>query len=170
VTAKQLAKLLAIMVVAFGICFGLLFLTDGYAALVFDKILTSFLIVITLLVTISILLYAQVDNISKELVDIRNEVNRELLNILIVKLSSLKREILYNIGLAIALLVLELSTSGVSVYLNIYYKDEIQVLINNTSLSLQFSLFCVLLLVVIIQLKGFIITTEYRDIITKNRI
>ena len=73
-SASQLIKLLLILCFAFAICYGLLFISCGTAATVFDEILTAFLVIATLLAAMSAAMFSYLDNISKELTELRNEV------------------------------------------------------------------------------------------------
>ncbi|WP_156302359.1 hypothetical protein [Methylogaea oryzae] len=167
--AKQLAKLIALVAITFGICFGLLVLSDGASTQVFEEMLSAFLVVATFLVTLSVAMFTYVDNISKDLVELRNEVPRDKLNNVIDQLSSLKREVVSNGGLIVALVILERTTKGIAVYQLAYYQDEMQAMISYIALSLRFSFFCVSIFAASMQLNGFIIASQYRDIIAKNR-
>lgn len=168
-TCKQLIKLVVILALAFGACLGLLYITSGTAVQVFEELLPAFLVVATLLVPLSVAMFNYVEAISKELSELRNEVPRSSLAVAIEKLSSLKREILYNGGLIAFLAVLERATKGVAVYLQAHYQGETLVSVIFVSVSLRFAFFCVSLVAAGTQLKGFIVATEFRDIIAKNR-
>ncbi len=167
-TVKQLAKLIAILVVTFGICYGLLRLSNGAAALVFDEILGAFLVVVTLLVTASAAMFNYVENISKELSELRNDYPKDSINNVIGVLSELKREVIYNGGLILFLFVMERAAKGVCAYLVRYHPESAGDILN-FSVSLRFAFFCVSAYAAMNQLKGFITATEYRDEIAKLR-
>jgi predicted PurR-regulated permease PerM len=169
VTAKQMAKMLGVIAISFGICFAFLFISDGSAAPVFDELLSAFLVIATLIVALSVAMFNYVESISKELSELRKEVPRQALNLVIEKLSSLKREVLYNGGLIATLFVMERVTKGIAIYLQSHSQHETMNYVLHISLSLRFSFFCVSLFAAAIQLKGFIVATEYRDVIAKNR-
>ncbi|MBT0964278.1 hypothetical protein [Denitromonas iodatirespirans] len=64
---KQFIKLLAIFGAAFGLTYLLLRATAGAVTVVFDEALSAFLVVATLLVTMSVVLYNYIDNTTKDL-------------------------------------------------------------------------------------------------------
>lgn len=168
-TVKQLAKLLGILAVSFGVCYGLLRLSNGTAVQVFEEILGAFLIVATLLVTASAAMFNYVENISKELSELRKDYPKDAINNVISKLSELKREVLYNCGLVALLVILERGAKGVCAYLQTYYQAGTAEQIVYLSVSLRFSFFIVSAFAAMNLLQGFITSTEYRDHLAKLR-
>lgn len=166
---KQLLKLFVILLPSYGISHALLYLSEGTAAPVFDEILSSFLVVATLLSTLSAALFAYIDSISKELTELRNEVDRNAYTNVIEKISALKKEILYNGALIAGLFLLERSIKGVTAYLLTHLPIEQVAQVTNISSSFRMSLFCIALAAASTQFKGFLVAINYRDLIAKNK-
>jgi len=167
VNARQLLKLIAIVVASGFICFVLLAITSGSAAPVFEEILSAFLVLATLLVASTWPLFTYVESISKELIDLRDSVDRKLYEKAIEKLSLLKKEILSNGGLVLALFVTERALRGLSLHLGSDIEADPQV--GFALLGLRFGMFVVALFAASIQLKGFLTAVEFRDVIAKGR-
>lgn len=168
-TVKQLAKLFGLLVVSFGICYGLLWLSNGAAVQVFDEVLGAFLVVATLLVTASAAMFNYVENISKELSELRKDYPKDAINAVIEKLSALKREVIHNCGMIALLFILERAAKGISAYLQTYYQAESAQQIVFASVSLRFAFFMVSAFAAMNLLQGFITATEYRDHLAKLR-
>jgi hypothetical protein len=169
VTAKQLLKLIAILVSVFGVCYGLLSISGGSAIVVFDEMLTAFLVIATLLAAMSVAMFTYLDNISKEFTELRNEVNKSAYVFAVQKLSDLKKEVLYNGGLIVFLFLLERSIKGVSIYLIARLPVEQVSQATYISISLRVALFAISIWAATTQLKGFLVAVELRDTIAKNR-
>ena len=91
-----MVKLLLLLGLSSAACYGVLKLTNGSAAPVFEEILTAFLVVAMLLSAMSVAMFTYLDNIAKDLTELRNEVNRSNYTVAHEKLTDLKREVLYN--------------------------------------------------------------------------
>jgi hypothetical protein len=169
VSAKQLLKLLLILGIAFAICYGLLAISNGVAATVFDEILTAFLVIAMLLSAMSIAMFTYLDNISKELTELRNEVTKPAYLVAHQRLSDLKKEVLYNGGLIVGLLLLERSIKGVSMYLMFHLSADQATHVAYISMSLRVALFAISVWAATTQLKGFLVAVEFREIIANNR-
>ncbi len=74
--ARQLFKLALLLCASAAACYGVLRLSKGSAAPVFEEILTAFLVVAMLLSAMSVAMFTYVDNIAKDLTELRNEVSR----------------------------------------------------------------------------------------------
>ena len=144
-------------------------LSNGSAVVVFEEILTAFLVIAMLLSAMSVALFTYLDNISKDLTEVRNEVERPQYIIVHENLSALKREVLHNGALIVFLFLLERSTKGVSSYLVSQLPKPDTALIVNISVSLRIALFVASVWAASIQLRGFLVAIEFRDIIAKNR-
>lgn len=136
---------------------------------VFDELLSAFLVVATLLVTMSVALYNYTDNTTKDLSDVRNDVDREKLNIVLDKLAALKREVLLNGGLIAFLFVFERVLKGIQVYLLAQLPMEHHRVIADASTALRVAFFFVSLVAAVIQLKGFLLAADFREHIVRNR-
>lgn len=167
--ARQLVKLLLVLSLPGAVCFGILKLTDRSAAPVFEEILTAFLVVAMLLSAMSVAMFTYLDNIAKDLTELRNEVSRPDYGIAQEKLTLLKREVLYNGALIVCLLIFERSVKGVAAYLVSQLQSPHSELILDIALPLRIALFFASLWAATTQLKGFLVAAEFRDLIAKNR-
>lgn len=168
-SAKQLFKLLLLLGGAFAVCYGLLLISSGTAATVFEELLTAFLVIATLLSAMSVAMFTYLDNISKELTELRNEVQKPAYMVAHQSLSELKKEVLYNGGLIVIMLLLERGIKGVSMYLLAHLPPDLAPDVTYISTSLRVALFVVSVWAATIQLKGFLVAVELRDIIARNR-
>lgn len=166
--ARQLAKLLLLLGLSSAACYGVLRLTKGSAAPVFEEVLTAFIVVAMLLSAMSVGMFTYLDNIAKDLTELRNEVNRENYSLAHDKLTALKREVLYNGALIVFLLILERSTKGVAGYLTTQMPQNAS-LILEVSIPLRVAFFVTSVWAASAQLKGFLVAAEFRDVIGKNR-
>lgn len=167
--AKQFFKLLLLLVASFGICYGVLTVTKGSATPVFEEILTAFLVVATLLSAMSVAMYTYIDNIAKDLTELRNEVNRLNYSETQEKLTCLKREVLSNGALIFCLLLSERIIKGLAIYLVAQLPTQYGDFISEIQVPLRISLFTVSIWAAGTQLRGFLVAAEFRDVIAKNR-
>lgn len=168
-SASQFIKLLLILCFTFAICYGLLSISSGTAAIVFDEMLTAFLVIATLIAAMSAVMFTYLDNIAKELTELRNEVKRPAYVVAHQKLSDLKKEVLYNGGLIVGLFLLERSIKGVSIYLLAYLSTDQVAQVTYISTSLRVALFAVSVWAATVQLKGFLVAIELRNTIANGR-
>jgi hypothetical protein len=136
---------------------------------VFDELLSAFLVIAMVLVTMSVALFNYVDNTTKDLSDVRKEVDRQKLDMVLDKLAALKREVLLNGGLIASLFVLERLTKGVAAYLVANLSIEQHQLVSDISTSLRVAFFGISLVAASIQLKGFLLAADFREHIVRNR-
>lgn len=167
-SARQLGKLLLLLSLSSAACYGVLRLTNGLAAPVFEEILTAFLVVATLLAAMSVAMFTYLDNIAKDLTELRNEVNRSSYSVAHEKLTVLKREVLYNGALIVFQLILERSIKGVATYLTTQLPQNASLIVE-VSVPLRVALFLTSVWAASAQLKGFLVAAEFRDVIAKNR-
>ncbi len=122
-----------------------------------------------LLSAMSVAMFTYLDNIAKDLTELRNEVNRPNYSIAQEKLTALKREVLYNGALIVCLLIFERSVKGVASYLLAQLPQQNAVLILEVSVPLRIAMFVASIWAATTQLKGFLVAAEFRDVIAKNR-
>ncbi|TVT69164.1 MAG: hypothetical protein FHP92_19505 [Denitromonas halophila] len=115
--SRQFFRLLLILGFAFVVCYGLLSISGGAAATVFDEMLTAFLPVAMLIAAMSAAMFTYLDNIAKEVTELRNEVCKPAYLVAQQKLSDLKKEVLYNGGFIVCLFLFERIIKGISIYL-----------------------------------------------------
>ena len=168
-SGRQFFKFLLILGLAFSGCFGLLSISGGAAATVFDEILTAFLPVAMLIAAMSAAMFTYLDNIAKEVTELRNEVRKTAYLVAQQKLSDLKKEVLYNGGFIVCLFLFERSIKGISIYLLAHLPAEQATLITYTSTSFRVAFFTASVWAAAVQLKGFLVAVELRDVIANNR-
>ena len=166
--ARQLIRLILLLSMSAAACFGVLRLTNGSAAPAFEEILTVFFVLATLLPAMSIAMFAYLDNIAKDLTELRSEVNRPDYLVAHEKVTVLKREVIYNGALIFFLLILERSIKGVAGYLTTQLSQNAPVIVE-VSVPLRVVLFVTAVWAASAQLKGFLVALEFRDVIAKNR-
>lgn len=166
---RQFIKLLLIFGFAFAVCYGLLSISGGAAATVFDEILTAFLTVTMLIAAMSVAMFTYLDNIAKEVTELRNEVPKPAYLVAQQKLSELKKEVLYNGGFIVFLFIFERSIKGIAIYLLAHFPAEQAIPITYISTSIRVALFVASVWAATVQLKGFLIAVELRDVIARNR-
>lgn len=116
----------------------------------------------------SFAMFTYLDNIAKDLTELRNEVDRSNYSIAHEKLTALKREVLHNGALILSLFVLELSVKGVAAHLATQLPHNVSLIVE-ISVTLRFAFFVTSLWAAGAQLKGFLIAAEFRDVIARNR-
>lgn len=168
-SGKQFAKLLLLFVLAFAACYGLLSISDGAVVTVFDEMLTAFLPIAMLIAAMSAAFFTYLDNIAKEVTELRNEVRKPAYVAAQQKLSDLKKEVLYNGGFIVCLFLFERSIKGVSIYLLGNLSPEQATLVTYVSISIRVALFAASVWAATVQLKGFLVSVELRDVIANNR-
>lgn len=166
---RQFIKLLLILGFAFAVCYGLLSISSGAAATVFDEMLTAFLPVAMLIAAMSAAMFTYLDNIAKEVTELRNEVRKPAYIVAQQKLSDLKKEVLYNGGFIVCLFLFERSIKGISIYLLAHLPAEQATSITYISTSIRVALFAASVWAATVQLKGFLVAVELRDVIANNR-
>lgn len=168
-SGRQFIKLLLILGLAFAVCYGLLSISGGAAATVFDEMLTAFLPVAMLIAAMSAAMFTYLDSIAKEVTELRNEVKKPAYIVAQQKLSDLKREVLYNGGFIVCLFLFERSIKGISIYLLAHLPAEQAIPIAYISTSIRVALFAASVWAATVQLKGFLVAVELRDVIAINR-
>jgi hypothetical protein len=129
--------------------------------------LSAFLVLATLLVASSVPLFNYVEAISKELIDLRDSVDRKAYEKAIEKLSLLKKEVLSNGILVVALYISERALKGLSLHLA--SSMDLGAEAGLAFLSSRFGIFVVALVAAWIQVNGFLTAIEFRDVIARGR-
>lgn len=166
---KQFSKLLLLLCISSVLAYAILVLSKGSAVLVFEEMLTAFHVVTMLLSAMSIAMFSYLDNIAKDLTEIRNEVHRKEYSNVQYQLDLLKREVIYNGALIVLLFILERSIKGVAAHLTAQLPPQSSELIAVVSIPLRISFFVASLWAASIQLKGFLVAVGFRDVIAQNR-
>lgn len=143
------------------VCFASLHATDGVAEVVFSEILSVFSALAIFATALSVALFNYVDNISKDLSTVEGDADK--ISRALIGLAALKKEVIVNAGLILALLIMELALKGVSKATSpdsIPFQSFYWVV-----LSMRFSFFTLALLAVSEQIRGLLVAIDYRNVI-----
>lgn len=157
---KKLKKPLMVgfyIIASLVVCFASLYATDGGAEVIFSEILSAF----SALAIFATALFNYVDNISKDVSSIQGDGDK--ISKALGGLSALKKEVIVNAGLILALLIMELALKGISKSISpdkIPFQSFYWVVF-----SLRFSFFTLAILAVSEQIRGFLVAIDYRDVI-----
>lgn len=143
------------------VCFASLHATDSVAAAIFSEVLSAFSALAIFATALSVALFNYVDNISKDLSAIDGDADK--ISTALTGLAALKKEVIVNAGLILALLIMELTLKGISKsispdtipFQNFYW----------VALSIRFSCFTLALLAISEQIRGLLVAIDYRNII-----
>jgi hypothetical protein len=169
VNARQFIKLATIIGASYWACHGALYVLNGPIAAIIEDMLTVSLILIPLVSAMSFGMFTYVDNMAKELTDLRNEVNREKYLFAQEGIAALKKEVLLNAGLVIALCFMERAAKSIAGYFLASALTKQDWLLTTIFISLRFAFFAAAMWATISQLKGFVTAVEYRTLISSNR-
>jgi hypothetical protein len=167
--ARQAIKALVWFSLASTACYSALWISAGRASVVFEEILSAFLVVIMLLVPASVALFTYIEGISKELTELRNEVSRQKLETVMGKMSDLKREVISNAILIAGLCLAERSIKGLAVFSASEVHGDHCIDLQWTALAIRFGFFVLSLVSAGSQMSGFLVAISFRDEISKNR-
>lgn len=168
-SARQLSKLVSILLPSYIFAHLMVYFAGEQASTIVEDLLSASLLILSAITAMSFGLFTYVDNMAKELTDLRNEVSRSRYKRAQALLSSLKREVLFNVALIVVLALCErlIKSSGAFV--------EHERLVSNIWLtkticiSLRFACFTTAICAALVQLRGFVVAVEYREIIAINR-
>lgn len=143
------------------VCFLSLHMSDGAAEIIFSEILGSFSALVIFGTTLSVALFNYIDNISKDISALDSESNK--IAKALESLSSLKKEVVVNAGLILALLIIELAAKGLTKSIspeNIPFESFTWAVI-----SVRFSIFVLAIMTASEQIRGLLVAIEYRSVI-----
>jgi hypothetical protein len=143
------------------ICFLSLHLSAGAAEVIFSEVLGSFSVLVIFGTTLSVVLFNYIDNISKDISAVDSESYK--IEKALVSLSRLKKEVITNAGLILALLFIELAFKGLTKSIsaeNIPFEN-----FNWVVISVRFSIFVLAIMAALDQIRGLLVAIEYRTVI-----
>lgn len=149
------------IIASLAVCFSSLHATDGVVEAIFTEMLSAFSALTVFATALSVALFNYVDNISKDLFAVEGDADK--ISTALTRLSELKKEVIVNAGLILALLVTELTLKGISESIS---PDKIPFQsFYWAALSLRFSFFTLALLAVSEQIRGLLVAIDYRNVI-----
>lgn len=168
-TAKQIIKALTILFTWSLVYYGLLIISNNKISTTTEEIIASLPIITTITATMSLAMFTYLDNITKDLTELRNEVNKQKYTIAHGEISKLKTEVIHNGAFIVLLLILERATKVSSTIIVDLSQNTNKIIIINIALSLRASFFTTSTYTAIIQLNGFLTAIKYREVIANNR-
>lgn len=143
------------------VCFVVLHATEGAAEVIFSEVLSAFSALAIFATALSVALFNYVDNISKDVSAV--EGNADKISKALDGLAALKKEVIVNAGLILALLVMELALKGISKSTS---PDKTPFeFFHWVVFSLRFSFFTLAILAVSEQIRGLLVAVDYRNVI-----
>lgn len=163
-----MTRFFLIFTLAFSSALFVVYYLEGLAAPVFQELLSAFIVVAMITGTLSYALYAYVDGISKDVA--AGEGNSKKCNYasVIDRLNELKKEILVNAFSVVGLLVVERIAHGVSLAFPISGEEPFN-WVWACSISVRVACFALSVVVAAIQFRGFIIASDYRAVISRDK-
>ncbi|PCI19084.1 MAG: hypothetical protein COB62_06035 [Piscirickettsiaceae bacterium] len=161
-----MTRFLLVFVLAFSSALLVAYYVESLAAPIFKELLSAFIVLTLITGTISYALYSYVDGIIKDIATDDRVNNKEQFNVVITKLSELKKEILVNAFTVVMLLIIERVSHGVSLVFPIT-NDQPFNWVWAFSISVRVACFASSVAIAVVQFRGFIYANEFRTIISR---
>lgn len=114
-------------------------------------------------------IFTYVDNMSKELTDLRNDVDRPKYVIAQEALAALKSEVILNAMLVFILFIVDKAVASAIAAPEILQALPNPWLVGTITLSTRLSFLVIAVVATLIQMRGFVTAVEYRTVIAVNR-
>ena len=166
--ARQFLK----FVIAFGSVYWtshlMLYISNAPVEKILDEILQVSMVMATIGAAMSFAMFTYVDNMSKDLMDVRNDVDKAKYQYAQASIGAMKKEVLTNAAFLIGLCLLERVTRALA--LNFLTPTNGGTWLQSTFfISLRTALFAIAMWSAICQIRGFLIAVEFRTLIATNR-
>lgn len=166
---RQALKALAAVAGSGSLAFALLYMHPRTSSTL-EEILGILVYLVVTLGTMTYAMFTYVDNISKELVDFRKDVEKSKFDAVQAKLGALKVEILGNgVWLSLSIFILERISKSAAPYLVSRASVQNSPIVEHIIISFRFGLFATCILAIFFQLKGFQTAVRYRELMATNR-
>lgn len=163
-----MTRFILVFILAFSAALCVTYYLESLAALVFQELLSAFIVIAMITGTISYALYAYVDSVAKDVAADESVSVENNYNSVIGKLTELKKEILVNAFSVVGLLVIERIAHGFALAFPAS-ADEPFNWVWACAISVRVACFILSILITVIQFRGFIIANEYRAIISRRK-
>jgi len=154
---------------AYWLAYGVIYWYGEPALKAIDALLSVFLILVPAVAAMSWGMFTYVDNMAKELTDLRNEVNRQKYLVAQSSLEKLKKEVLINVGFVVVFFIFERTCNALVAQLILAAGLNHLWLLQTISMSLRFTFFFASIWASMTQLAGFLTAAEFRTLIATNR-
>lgn len=160
-------RLLVVFLSAFAMSFLGLKVTGGVITPLYAEVLAAFITVTLVFGALSFALYSYLDGIAKDLPNVRGTKPSEKYDKAVDAIGALRTEVIVNIFLVIALLILERCALGLS---SVAQQQEWHLSHSQQWAVLSFRFSCLLtsLVAAAVQFKGFLVANQLRDQIAKH--
>ncbi len=162
-----MTRFLLIFTFAFSLTLLATYYLESLAAPIFEELLSAFIVIAMITGTLSYALYAYIDGISKDVAADKKNIGKRNYNVVVDKLNGLKREILVNAFSVVGLLVSERIAHGISLVFPVSSEDPFNWLWAS-AISIRIACLALSVYIAAIQFRGFIISNEYRAIISRS--
>ena len=165
----ELGKLFLVFFVAYSSSHALIYFSADRVNAALESMLVTFNFLMPAMLAASWGIFTYVDNMSKELTDLRNDVDRTKYVTAQKALAAFKSEVIANAMMVFVLFIIEkivASVIGASQLMQIFQNAWIM---GTISLSIRLSFFIIAVIAVLIQMRAFVTAVEYRTLIAINR-
>ncbi|TWI68534.1 hypothetical protein LZ24_02506 [Desulfobotulus alkaliphilus] len=161
-----MTRFILLFILAFSTALCVTYYIEGLSVLIFQELLSAFIVIAMITGTLSYALYAYVDSVIKDVAANENNSEGTNYNKVIEKLTELKKEILVNAFSVVGLLVVERIAHGFALIFPVTSGNPFNWA---WAFAISIRVACLFLSIVIaaIQFHGFIIANEYRAIISR---
>jgi hypothetical protein len=162
-------KLLIVFFVAYSLSHAGIYFSADRINVVIESVFITFNFLMPTVLAASWGIFTYVDNMSKELTDLRNDVDRPKYVIAQEALATLKSEVILNAILVFILFIVDKIVASVTTAPKILQVFPNPWLVGTIILSTRFSFLVIAVVAALIQMRGFVTAVEYRTIIAVNR-
>ncbi|WP_300753345.1 hypothetical protein [Janthinobacterium sp.] len=162
-------KILLVFIVAYSSSHAAIYFSADRINAAFEGIFIALNFLMPTMLAASWGIFTYVDNMSKELTDLRNDVDRPKYVIAQKALAALKSEIILNAILVFVLFLVDKIVASATAAPKIMQEFSNPWLIGTISLSIRLSFLVIAVVAALIQMRGFITAVEYRTVIAINR-
>lgn len=168
-TRVSFGKLLLILLLAYTLSHLAIYFSENRVTAAFDSVLVTFNFLMPTVLAASWGIFTYVDNMAKELTDLRNDVDRKKYVVVQESLAAFKSEIIANAFMVFVLFLMQKIIASIFAGLGVFRGDKNVWLIETIALSVQMSLFTISIVAALIQIRAFLTAVEYRTLIAINR-
>lgn len=159
-------RLVVVFLLAALVAFFALALSGGRASSLFEQPVAIVVAMCVLVGALSMAFHTFIDGVVKDLPMKDQAADRSRLIVAIDALSDLRREVIENAVLVLAMLVLFAGISGMREWVRGYSES---IILDWALLSLQFSCFVAIVYGAVVQFLGFRTATRLRDVLAKRK-
>lgn len=146
--------------------FAVLYYSAGAASPILDQPIGVVLAVGALIAALSVGFHTFIDGVAKDLPDKEKVRDVSALNVAVEKLGELRREVIDNVILVFVMVVIYALLSSTQEVVVSHLEFE---LVRWMLISLRFGCFMIIVSAAVVQLRGYRIATDLRNVLAKNK-